>query len=89
KAVLDGTWKSQQSWEGLKEKMLIMAPYLNMPDDVAAMAKDTEAKITADPLLPFRGKVLKQDGSDAGPIDDGVLLGMNWYVKGIDDKFPQ
>jgi simple sugar transport system substrate-binding protein len=89
KAVLDGTWKSQASWEGLKEKMLLMAPYANMPDDVAKMAQETEAKISADPLLPFEGKVYKQDGSEAGKIDDGVLLGMNWYVKGIDDKFPQ
>jgi len=89
KAVLDGSWKSQASWEGLKEKMLLMAPYKNMPEDVAKMAADTEAKVAADPLLPFKGKVTKQDGSDAGPIDDGVLLGMNWYVKGIDDKIPQ
>ena len=22
-------------------------------------------------------------------MDDGTLLGMNWYVKGIDDQLPQ
>jgi hypothetical protein len=22
-------------------------------------------------------------------VDDGMILGMNWYVKGIDDKLPQ
>ncbi len=93
KAVLDGTWKSQASWEGLKEKMVVMAPYTNLPDDVAAMAKDTEAKVTADPLYPFKGPVYKQDGTEVigegKSLDDGTLLGMNWYVKGIDDKIPQ
>ena len=23
------------------------------------------------------------------PLADGDILGMNWYVKGIDDKLPQ
>jgi hypothetical protein len=22
-------------------------------------------------------------------VDDGMILGMNWYVKGVDDKLPQ
>ncbi len=93
KAVLDGTWKSQASWEGLKEKMVVMAPYTNLPDDVVAAAKATEATVTADPLYPFKGPIYKQDGSEVVPagkgLDDAALLGMNWYVKGIDDKIPQ
>src|SRR5689334_14377894 len=36
-AVLDGTWKSEQSWEGLKDGIMEMAPYTNLPDDVVAM----------------------------------------------------
>jgi simple sugar transport system substrate-binding protein len=92
-AVLDGTWKSQGSWEGLKQGMLIMAPYTNLPDDVVAMAKDTQAKITSGELHPFKGPITKQDGSEAigagKNLDDGTLLGMNWYVKGIDDQLPK
>src|SRR5947207_9294839 len=30
KAVLDGKWKSGDVWGGLKSKLLVMAPYLNM-----------------------------------------------------------
>ena len=93
KAVLDGTWKSQASWEGLKDGMLIMAPYTNLPDDVVAAAKDTQAKIESGELLPFKGPIFKQDGTkvigEGEALDDGTLLGMNWYVKGIDDKLPQ
>ncbi|ADZ70679.1 BMP family ABC transporter substrate-binding protein [Polymorphum gilvum] len=91
-AVLDGTWKSEQTWDGLKEGHVVMAPYTNLPDDVVAMARETEAKIVAG-FEPFTGPITKQDGSEAAAagvaLDDGEILGMNWYVKGIDDKLPQ
>mgnify|MGYP001058144370 FL=1 len=91
-AVLDGTWKSEQSWDGLKDGILEMAPYTNLPDDVVAMAKKTQADIESGALHPFKGPVIKQDGTEVVPaggvVDDKTLLGLNWYVKGIDDKLP-
>ena len=70
-----------------------MAPYTNMPSDVIAMAKKTQALITTGKLHPFSGPLYKQDGSmalAAGKVmDDGTLAGMNWYVKGIDGKLPK
>ena len=70
-----------------------MAPYANMPDDVAKMATETAAAIAAGKLNPFTGPITKQDGTVVGeagkPLPDGDILGMNWYVKGIDDKLPQ
>ncbi len=93
KAVLDGSWKSEDTWGGFNADMVVMAPYTNLPDDVVAMAKDTAAKIEAGELHPFTGPIFKQDGSQAAKdgekLDDGTLLGMNWYVKGVDDKLPQ
>jgi simple sugar transport system substrate-binding protein len=93
KAALDGTWKSQQAWQGLKEGVIEVAPLQNMPDDVKAMATASLAKLASGDLQPFMGPITKQDGTvgvEAGKvIDDGTLLGMNWYVKGIDDKIPQ
>jgi simple sugar transport system substrate-binding protein len=93
KAVLDGTWKSADTWKGLAAGTVEMAPYTNLPADVVKMAQDTEAKIKAGELHPFKGPVYKQDGSEALPagknLDDGTLLGMNWYVKGVDGQLPQ
>jgi simple sugar transport system substrate-binding protein len=93
KAVLDGSWKSEDTWGGMRARMVVMAPYTNLPDDVAAAAKDMEAKIFSGEFNPFTGPIYKQDGSlavEAGKVlDDGALLGMNWYVKGVDDKLPQ
>jgi basic membrane protein A len=94
KAVLDGTWKSQDVWGGIDSGMVVMAPYKNMPDDVKKMAEETEAAIKSGKLNPFKCPVLKQDGSEveckgAGALVDEQVLGMNFYVKGIDDKLPQ
>ncbi|MDF1634876.1 BMP family ABC transporter substrate-binding protein [Mycoplana sp. MJR14] len=93
KELLDGSWKSEQIWDGLKDGILTMAPYTNMPDDVKKMAEETEAKIRSGELHPFTGPIKKQDGSDwlkdGEKAEDGVLLGMNFYIAGVDDKLPQ
>lgn len=92
-ALLDGTWKSEQIWDGLKDGILTMAPYTNIPDDVKAMAQDVEAKIKSGELHPFTGPIKKQDGTDwlkdGEKAEDGALLGMNFYIAGVDDKLPQ
>jgi simple sugar transport system substrate-binding protein len=92
-AVIDGTWSSAQTFDGLKDGILSMAPYTNMPDDVKAMAMDSEAKIKSGELKPFSGPINKQDGSawlkEGESADDGTILGMNFYIEGVDDKLPQ
>lgn len=92
KAELEGKWKSEDTWTGLKEKMVVMAPYTNMPDDVKKAALETEAAITEGKLHPFACPVIGQDGKEVeckdGHLSDGQILGMNFYVKGIDDKIP-
>jgi basic membrane protein A and related proteins len=92
-ALLDGKWETTGSWDGIKDGLVVMAAYTNMPDDVKAMAMDTEAKLKSGELAPFTGPIMKQDGTEwlkAGEkADDGTLLGLNFYVKGVDDKLPQ
>jgi basic membrane protein A and related proteins len=93
KAELDGSWKSEDTWGGLESKMFEMAPYTNMPDDVKKMAEETQAAITAGKLYPFKCPVVGQDGKEVeckggDRLDDGQVLGMNFYVKGVDEKIP-
>lgn len=91
--VLNGTWKSQQSWDGMAEGTVNIAPFTNMPDDVAKAAAETAEAIKTGKLHPFTGPITKQDGTVVGEagkgLPDGDILGMNWYVKGIDDQLPQ
>jgi len=92
KAALAGTWKAEDTWDGLKEKMVVMAPYTNMPADVKALAEKTEAAIVAGTLHPFKCPVIGQDGKPVdckgANLEPGQILGMNFYVKGVDDKIP-
>lgn len=91
--VLNGTWKSQASWDGLAEGTVNIAPFTNLPDDVVKMATETTEAIKTGKLHPFTGPITKQDGTVVGEagkaLSDGDILGMNWYVKGIDDQLPK
>jgi simple sugar transport system substrate-binding protein len=94
KMVLDGTWKSEDTWGGFAANMVNMAPYTNMPDDVKKAAEETQAAIKSGALNPFKCPVYGQDGKEVeckgkGALADEQVLGMNFYVKGIDDKLPK
>jgi basic membrane protein A and related proteins len=93
KAEMDGTWKEQNIWGGLDTRMFEMAPYTNMSDDVKKMAEDTQAALTSGKLQPFKCPVMGQDGKavdckGGDHLADEQVLGMNYYIKGIDDKLP-
>ena len=93
KAMMNGSWKSQDVWYGLKEGMVEMAPYTNMSSDAAALAKKTEEAIRSGDLHPFTGPIKDQSGKlvvEAGKIADaGMLLGMNFYVEGVQGSLPK
>ncbi len=94
KAVMDGTWKSTDTWGGLKSGMLTMAKWNEkIPADVVKLAEDAEAKIESGALHPFTGPMKKQDGSaflkDGEVIADKDLAGMNFYVEGIEGALPK
>ena len=93
KAVADGTWESIDTWGGIDSGMVDMAPYTNMPDDVKALAEEVEAKISSGELHPFTGPIYDQAGElrikEGEMAEDGMLLGMDWYIKGIDAELPK
>ncbi|MEK9723746.1 MAG: BMP family ABC transporter substrate-binding protein [Rhodospirillaceae bacterium] len=94
KAVMDGTWKSGDVWHGIKEGMVAFAPFSDaIPADVKAMAEKARDDIAAGKLHPFTGPINKQDGSPwlaAGQTaPDGDLLGMNFYVEGVEGSLPK
>jgi len=76
-AVIDGTWKSEETWGGMDTGMVEMAPLTNIPSDVAHLASETAMNIKSGNLDPFNGK-----------FTIGELLGMNKYLDGIDAQIP-
>ena len=94
KAMLDGTWKSQDVWGGFKSGMVKMAPYNKaIPANVVAMAEKAKEGIFNGTVHPFTGPIKDQKGKIRVPAgktaDDGMLAGMNFYVEGIDATIPK
>jgi basic membrane protein A len=88
KAVMDGTWKTQNVWYGLKEGMVEIAPYgPAVTPEVAQAADKVKEGIIAGTLHPFEGPVYDQSRALRVPegqhLSDDVLLKMDWYVKGV------
>ena len=94
KAALDGTWKSMDDWIGLKDDAVIIGPFNNnLPSDVVEKAKATISAIASGSLHPFAGPLNRQDGSkwvaDGAVAPDGDLLGMDFYVEGLQGAVPK
>jgi len=93
-AVLDGKWKVEQPWMGIKENVIRMAPFNKaVPQDVQDLVKKTEADIKAGKFHPFTGPIKDNDGKErlaAGKvIDDATLNKMDYYVEGVQGKLPK
>ncbi len=95
KAVIDGAWESVDVWDGIDSGMVEMAPYNEeaLPADVVADAKATEEAIKSGSLHPFTGPIKNQAGEviikEGETADDGMLLGMDWYVEGVEGTLPK
>ncbi len=88
KALLAGSWTSIDTWGGFAEGMLQMAPFRNMPPDVAALATQTVADITSGKNKVFTGPLTDQSGKVFLPagqtMDDGTLSGLQTLIQGIE-----
>jgi len=94
KAAMDGSWKSTDTWDGIKSGMVEMAPYGDaVPQDVREMADSIKASIVDGSFHPFQGPIKNQKGElvvkKGEVIADGDLAKLNWYVEGVEGKFPQ
>jgi basic membrane protein A len=89
-AVLDGSWKSQDIWGGFDSGMLEMAPFTNMPAEIANIATATVAAIASGKNKVFSGPILDQAGATklaaGATMDDGALNMMQWLVQGVEGK---
>lgn len=93
KAVMDGTWESVSTWDGIAPGMVGIGEITDkVPAEVKAQALALKDAIAAGTYHPFTGPLNKQDGSawlaDGETADDGTLAGMNFYVEGIEGDIP-
>ncbi|WP_414898568.1 BMP family ABC transporter substrate-binding protein [Rhodovulum sp. YEN HP10] len=93
-AVLDGTWESDDTWDGIGPGMVKIGEISSaVPEEVKAEALALKASLASGEYHPFTGPLNKQDGSPwlaEGEIaDDDTLLGMNFFVEGLTVEIPQ
>jgi len=92
-AVLDGSWKTGFSWNGLKEDGIDLGAFnAAVPDDVKALV-ETRKKGIADGSTPiWKGPIKDNTGKEVVAKDavanDDFLHGIKFYVEGVDGKVP-
>jgi simple sugar transport system substrate-binding protein len=93
KALADGTWEPIDTWKGLDSGMVEMAPYRNMSPETKYEAIALENALRSGEIHSFEGPIYNQQGelmvAEGEVAPDGMLLGMDWYVQGIDGELPQ
>ena len=93
-AVMDGTWETKQTWDGIGPGMVEIGEITDaVPTDVKEEALALKEAMANGEYHPFTGPLKKQDGSDwlaeGETADDGTLLGMNFFVEGLQGEIPQ
>jgi basic membrane protein A and related proteins len=93
KSALDGSWKTDKSWWGLAQgsiDLVSLSPAI--PAELKQRVEDAKAKIAAGTLHPWTGPMLDQAGKEllkAGEVaSDAFLLGIKFYVKGVEGQVP-
>jgi basic membrane protein A len=94
KRELAGKWKPEDTKWGLKENLVIMSP-LNpvIPADVAKIYEEKKKAITAGTFVPFQGPIKDQSGAvkvaAGAAMPMGEVMGINWYVQGVEGSIPK
>ena len=91
-AVLDGKWKSESVYGGIKEGMVkleFISPAV--PKDVRALLAEKEKEIVAGTLTPFDGPVKDNAGKvrlEKGAMGEYALKRMYYLVEGVNGTLP-
>jgi simple sugar transport system substrate-binding protein len=89
KAVLDGSWASADTWDGMKEGTVVIAPYSkDVPADVVTLADAVQAGYKDGTYDIFTGPIYDQDGNLK--VKEGEVMALadlaviDWFVKGVE-----
>ncbi len=88
-AVLDGSWTSEDMWDGMVDGTVVISPYnAAVPADVVAEADKIKAGYMDGSFDIFTGPIYDQDGNlkvaDGVKMTLGELATIDWFVKGVE-----
>ena len=95
-AVLDGTWESVSTWDGIGAGMVGIGSITDaVPADVRDAALALRDSLATGETHAFTGPINKQDGSvwlaageTAQDFGDDGLAGLGFYVEGVEGDIP-
>lgn len=94
KAVLAGTWKSEDTKHGLKEGMVKLAPFnVVVPADVVKLVEEKKQAMIDGKFHPFQGPIKDQSGAikiPAGAVMPAKEMAtLHYYVEGVEGSLPK
>ncbi|HET9957368.1 MAG TPA: BMP family ABC transporter substrate-binding protein [Polyangiaceae bacterium] len=91
--ALEGTWKTEQSWWGLKDGAIdLVGVSEKVPPEVKQKLQSLKSGLKEGSFTIWKGPISDQAGKEmlaGGQVaDDKFLRGINVYVKGVEGKLP-
>lgn len=91
--VIEGTWESEDIWWGLKEGLVGLAPYgSDVTEETKSIVEAERERIISGKWDVFTGPLTNQKGevvlAEGQSMSDGDMLGMNWFVQGVEGEIP-
>jgi len=93
KEALDGSWQKSQTWWGVKDGAIdLVALSDKVPQATKTKIEQLKAGLKDGSFTIWKGPIKAQSGKEVlkadEKADDKLLLGINFYVKGVEGKLP-
>lgn len=89
--AFEGTWTNEPYWGGMADGIVDIDTLSELaPEGAQAKVDELKAQIIDGSLAVFSGPIMDQNGevkvAEGTVMEDGDLLSMNWFVKGVIGK---
>jgi len=93
RSVINGSWKPQPVWGGMKDGMVQLGAIANdVSPKVQAEIEARRKAIVDGRFKPFTGPLVDNEGRvrlATGSLDDAAIESMNWFVRGVAGSVPR
>jgi simple sugar transport system substrate-binding protein len=91
--ALEGTWKPEKTWWGVKEGAIdLVSLSEKVPAEIRSKVEDVKKGLKGETFVIWKGPIKDQSDKEvlkAGTkADNAFLLGIDFYVKGVEGSLP-
>ena len=93
RSVIDGSWKPQPMWGGMKDGLVRLSAFsADVPAKTQALIESRRQAIVDGRFKPFTAPLIDNEGHSrlaSGTLDDARIATMNWFVRGVVGSVPR